>query len=215
MRPYHKIQSVFMRGVDHKVIEGAYSLPEFEYLKSNDWTYTEKLDGCSLRTMFGPDENTGLSLLRFGGKTDNAQIYIPLLNRLQELFTIEKMLEAFSWYTETPASICLYGEGIGAKVQKGGGNYIPDGVDFVLFDIMVGDTWLERHNVAQIAERLSIKVVPIIGTGTLFQATEMAKKGFNSKWGEFLAEGIVLRPQVELQTRRGHRIITKIKHKDF
>ena len=29
------------------------------------------------------------------------------------------------------------------------------------------------------------------------------------------AEGLVLRPKIELQTRRGKRIITKIKHSDF
>lgn len=41
------------------------------------------------------------------------------------------------------------------------------------------------------------------------------RKGFNSIWGDFIAEGIVARPAVELKTRNGHRIITKIKHKDF
>ena len=43
----------------------------------------------------------------------------------------------------------------------------------------------------------------------------MARKGFDSIWGAFKAEGIVARPTVELRTRSGKRIITKIKHKDF
>jgi hypothetical protein len=39
--------------------------------------------------------------------------------------------------------------------------------------------------------------------------------GVKSWWGDFDAEGIVARPQVELFTRAGHRIITKLKCKDF
>ena len=34
-------------------------------------------------------------------------------------------------------------------------------------------------------------------------------------FGGFLAEGMVIRPIVELKSRNGHRIITKLKHKDF
>ena len=44
---------------------------------------------------------------------------------------------------------------------------------------------------------------------------ENVKKGFISKWGDFQAEGIVARPQVELKARNGKRVITKIKNKDF
>jgi hypothetical protein len=41
------------------------------------------------------------------------------------------------------------------------------------------------------------------------------QNGFTSQWGDFAAEGIVARPKIELKTRGGKRIITKIKHKDF
>jgi hypothetical protein len=43
----------------------------------------------------------------------------------------------------------------------------------------------------------------------------MSRKGFNSQWGNFLAEGIVARPKTELKTRRDDRIITKVKQRDF
>jgi hypothetical protein len=62
---------------------------------------------------------------------------------------------------------------------------------------------------------LSIEIVPIIGTGTLIDMVNMTRAGFNSRWGDFLAEGIVARPKVELKTRDGKRIITKVKHRDF
>ena len=53
------------------------------------------------------------------------------------------------------------------------------------------------------------------GRGTLHEMVEQARKGIKSTWGDFAAEGIVARPAVELKTRAGHRIITKIKSKDF
>ena len=66
-----------------------------------------------------------------------------------------------------------------------------------------------------IALKLGVDIVPIIGEGTLDDMVEMTEHGFNSNWGEFVAEGIVARPKTELCARNGKRIITKIKHKDF
>lgn len=200
-----------------KIMEGVYADPEFEYLKDNTWVFTEKVDGTNIRVMY---TGAGVS---FGGKTDDAQMPVFLLYKLQELFEGTVKRQLFKEIFEKPnpdgtvnePQVCLYGEGYGAKIQKGGGNYISDGVSFVLFDVKIGDMWLNREDVEDIANKFGLKIVPILGEGTLAQAVEMTKKGFNSQWGEFISEGLVLRPKVELQTRRGHRIITKIKHKDF
>jgi len=108
----------------------------------------------------------------------------------------------------------LYGEGYGAKIQKNGGNYRQD-QDFILFDVRCGDWWLKRSDVEDVAEKLGIDVVPMIGQGTLFDAVNFAKQRFKSKWGDFEAEGIVARPAVELKTRGGQRLIAKIKCRDF
>lgn len=212
MNQYHKINSIYKRTPDgKKMLFGEYSQPEFEYLKDNLWEFTEKVDGTNIRVMYdGEDEFT------FGGKTDNAQIPSPLVNRLREIFNIEQFKEIFpmkpdEW--EYP-EICLYGEGYGAKIQTGG-KYISDGVDFVLFDVKIGQWWLKREDVEDIAKKFGIEVVPILGTGRLVDMETMCKVGFDSKWGKFEAEGIVARPVVELRDRAGHRIITKLKHKDF
>ncbi|MCP4131419.1 MAG: hypothetical protein GY754_10600, partial [bacterium] len=101
------------------------------------------------------------------------------------------------------------------KIQKVGKNYIKDGVSFILFDVKIVEYWLERHNVDDIAEKLQIQSVPVIGSGTVQEMIDVVKKGFNSIFGDFTAEGIVARPEVELFSRSGHRIITKIKHRDF
>jgi len=209
MEEYPKIQSIFKRDEKtHKFIEGQFSLPEFEYLKDNVWVFTEKIDGTNVRVGWLSDEK-GEYKLRYGGRTENAQMPTFLMAKLQELF------DEFDWASQFPDGIVLYGEGYGAKIQKGGGNYIPTGVDFILFDIKIGDWWLKREDVEGIAQLLGIRVVPIVGEGKLDDAVLGIKKGVPSTFGDFLAEGMVLRPKVELKTRSGHRIITKIKHRDF
>jgi ATP-dependent RNA circularization protein (DNA/RNA ligase family) len=216
MNEYHKIDTVYKRDMANggKIIIGAYSEPEFEYLKDNKWVFTEKVDGTNIRVMWN-----GESVV-FGGKTDNAQLPVFLLYKLQELFegTAKKEIFKNTFKKDLPdqvLEVCLYGEGYGYKIQKGGGNYIADGVDFVLFDVKIGDWWLQREDVEGIAKAFGIKIVPIVGEGTLQEGVDMVQKGFNSQWGNFIAEGLVLRPATELKTRSGHRVITKIKYRDF
>ena len=207
MIEYPKIQTVYKRDMENKgktLLEGQWTQPEFEYLANNQWLFTEKVDGTNIRIMVGPHSVT------FGGRTDAAQIPAQLLNRLNDVFLpLTGMLCSM-----LGDDACLYGEGYGSKIQKGGGNYRPD-QDFVLFDIRVGDLWLGWHDVVDIARQLRIQAVPVIGQGTLFEAITMARCGIRSSWGNFPAEGIVARPAVDLVTRRGQRIITKIKSKDF
>lgn len=217
MTEYHKINTIFKRDMTNKGMLqiGEYSLPVFEYLRDNDWVFTEKVDGTNVRVMWDGKR------VSFNGKTDNAQMPMPLVTKLQELFegTAKRQLfiDTFGGLNdpEEDMEVCLYGEGYGAKIQKGGGNYMASGVDFVLFDVKVSDWWLQREDVEDVASCLGIKAVPVIGHGTLHEAVELARSGFNSEWGNFPAEGIVLRPSEELRTRNGQRIITKIKHCDF
>lgn len=206
MKEYHKIQTVFKRSETDKfktLIEGEFSLPVFEYLQNNPWVFTEKVDGTNIRVMI-----TAAGVV-FGGKTDNAQIPAALVQRLREMFgPVEaKLRDVF------PDGACLYGEGYGAKIQNGG-NYSA-APDFVLFDVKVGQFWLERHNVEDVAAKCGVRAVPIIGEGTLHDMVFRAREGITSQWGDFRAEGIVARPKVEIATRNGERVITKIKTRDF
>jgi hypothetical protein len=208
MNEYHKIQTIFKRDLTVKgnpIIVGEYTLPEFAYLAHNKWVWTEKIDGTNIRVIFHDGKIT------FGGKTDNAQIPAPLIAVLQKLF-LPHLSTFHNIFTD--GSACLYGEGYGARIQKGGGNYRPD-PGFVLFDVKVGDWWLERDNVEDVANKLHLDTVPLCGAGTLPELVEFTRSGFLSRWGAFRAEGIVARPEVELKTRSSHRIITKLKHRDF
>jgi len=208
MFPYHKIQTIYKRNPATKfktILEGEFALPEFEYLAHNEWELTEKVDGTNIRIIFDR------WVLSFKGKTDNAQISPFLENKLRETFVprLPLLEEMF------PQGCCLYGEGFGNKIQAAGKNYIPDGQDFVLFDVRVGDWWLERDAVYQVADDLAIPSVPVVEYGNLWDATELVRAGFNSAWGNFTAEGVIARPTTSLFSRNGNRIIAKLKYKDF
>ena len=82
-------------------------------------------------------------------------------------------------------------------------------------DIKIGEWWLQRGDVGAIGKELGLDRVPVVHVGNLSDMIELTKKGFNSDWGDFKAEGIVARPSTELVSRNGKRIITKIKNKDF
>ena len=127
---------------------------------------------------------------------------------------MKQEISVFVINDKTYGTVCLYGEGYGAKIQKGGGNYRQD-QGYVLFDVKIGEWWLERYSVEEIASTLKIDIVPVIGHGTLYDMVEKARSGFNSTWGDFKAEGIVARPCCELKSRNGNRVITKIKYRDF
>jgi hypothetical protein len=134
---------------------------------------------------------------------------------MSELFDNVDWFEIFpSWDGET---ITIFGEGYGKKIQDGG-NYIKDGVDFILFDVRIGNWWLNRKACEDIANKLGIKIVPIIGHMTIKEAIDFVKKGFKSTISEnkeYEAEGLVLKTPDGLLRRNGERIITKIKTIDF
>lgn len=216
MSAYHKIPAIFKRGSEkpHPVLEGEYSTPELEMLKDVPWVFTEKIDGTNIRIMWDGHKVT------FGGRTNKAQLPVNLFEKLTELFGGDAGEQLFEDVfmrdnEEDDVEVILYGEGYGASIQAGGGKYKSDGVDFILFDVRIGRWWLTRENVVEIAEHLGIKTVPVIAEGTLEEGLELVKKGVKSTFGDFLVEGLVGRPSLELSDRAGKRVITKIITKDF
>lgn len=219
MAEYQKIQTLFKRDERNIIIPDQFTYPEFEVLKDLKWECTEKIDGTNIRIELESSGNSedGI-IMSFKGRTDKAVIPEHLLTKLNWLFDRERLMEVLNITDETQdCNITLYGEGYGAKIQKGG-NYISNDVNFILFDVKIGKWWLDRESIKDIADKLGINVVPLIGYMTIPEAIEYVKKGFKSTIAEnkdYDAEGLVLKAPCGLLKRDGERLITKIKTVDF
>jgi hypothetical protein len=266
METFPKIQTLFKRDMDGsitgkkgKMMLGEWTTPELEYLAGNEWEFTEKVDGTNIRIQLvrvpdGARASGNIISAKYAGRTDNAVIPRPLLEHLEATFPTlpvwrrdlsrppysQRWMELVNFMRDNELDkIILFGEGYGPKIQ-GGGKYRED-ISFVLFDVKIGDFWLSRENVNDIASKLGIESVPVLGTGSLYQGINYVKygtpylpeeinsivskdgysgwlsqlAGLKSQWGDFEAEGIVARPVVDLFNRKGERIITKVKCIDF
>ncbi len=211
---YPKIQTVFKRDPETNfktLLHGEYSTPELRFLADCEWGFTEKVDGTNIRVEWEVDRPVPV---QFGGRTDSAQMPVFLYSKMAEIFTEGAFKSAF----DDPEWVMLFGEGYGAKIQKGGGNYIPDGCGFILFDVVVSGVWLTRESVVDIADKMGIPVVPLIGRGSLPALVEAGSIGAYSQVAltpNYPAEGYVARPSIPLLDRNRVPIMTKIKHKDF
>lgn len=211
---YQKINTLFKRDEKNIIIPSEFTLPEFEYLKYNKWECTEKIDGTNIRIELSIEDDE--VNMEFKGRTDNANIPSHLLEKLNFLFNKEHLIEVFN-LKEKPCNITIFGEGYGVKIQKGS-NYISDDVNFILFDIKIGNWWLSRESLENIAHKLNIPIVPLIGYMTIPEAIEYVEKGFKSTIAEnkdYDAEGLVLKTPNGLLLRDRERLITKIKTVDF
>lgn len=220
---YPKIETLFDRDEEtHKVITSQIRRPEFSLIR--EWLVTEKIDGTNIRIQLNPSEGT----VRFGGRTDNAQIPTFLIDHLQDTFTPAK---CFGVFDDDMTDVTLFGEGYGARIQKGGGDY-REGVSFRLFDVVVVGSegrswWLQWKDIEDVAAKLGIQTVPVVGAVTVSsqfplealvhytKAVTGSSKAAMEDGGERQMEGIVARTEPLLFGRRGDRVMWKLKGKDF
>jgi hypothetical protein len=158
---YHKIQSVFKRDeANHykTFLMDEFAEESFSYLQDANWRATEKIDGTNTRIHFNGDSYT------IGGRTENAELHVDLVQHLQAIG---------HQGNTTLDGLTLYGEGYGAGIQKGGGNYRPD-KGFILFDVLAVESnmWLKHEDVEDIAKTLDIPVAQWAWMGTLNNAVE-------------------------------------------
>jgi len=214
---YHKIETMFERGENFNVIEDKLRNPVYGTIKV--WRASEKLDGTNIRVYLLKDGTT-----KIRGRSDNADIKGDLIDWIQKNMPVEKLKEIF-WKPNKdgiiePVDVCLYGEGLGAGIQKGGGDYSKEKV-FILFDVLVSEKWwLDYDAIIEIAGKLGIKHAPDLGIMTLEEIIEKVKIGMLSVLAkengiERESEGIVARPIENLFDKRMNRVIIKIKSVDF
>lgn len=211
MNEYTKIETIFERDMEgsKKLIEGKFRNETVEFLKDNQWICTEKIDGTNIGIVWDGHK------VSYQGRTERVQIPAHLMNKLIEMFGGEANEELFEQkFGET--KVILFGEGYGAKIQKGGGNYRSD-VSFILFDVYLPEQnlWLKRDALEDISKTFGIDVVPIVLTGTMQEAVDFVKQKPKSTIGVAEMEGLVCKPEVDMLDRMGRRVIVKVKVRDF
>lgn len=196
MNPYGKTPNVFARDPEtHKLIDGEYSTDELRHLAKLPWEFTEKVDGTNIRIIY---EAATLSWISIRGRTDKATVDQGLLDYLHGKELGPMFKELFPDIGD--AVVCVYGEGYGAGIQKGG-LYSPV-KSFAGFDVKVGHIWLDRGNAYDVISKLGLKRVPLVTTGPLVAGVERVRRGLQSQYGDFYAEGLVARTPMGLLTGR-------------
>lgn len=204
MNKYQKINTLYKRDLRGKIILGEYSIPEIEYLKDTKWECTEKIDGTNISLVWDGQ-------LTFHGRTKDAETPKHLLEFLHKKYNGEIFKKIFP----KAEKVEIYGEGYGVNIH-GGGSYLPSSVDFIIFDVTIDGWKLLRENCEDIARKLKTDIVKLLGYYTIQEAEEIVIKGFPSNINhKRIAEGMVLKTPLGLCDRKGTRIATKIKHKDY
>ena len=242
---YTKINTIFKRDINNVIMPfDRLTLPEFEYLRNCKWHCEENCDGMNLRILITSEidwENDAVKGVSFNidyrGKSDKADVPEDLKQYMRNHFPIEKVLNAFNYKSyiskddfesygikqtslsplilNVPKTIVIYGEGYGAGIQSGG--YYRKDKAFIMFDVAIDKHYMSIDVRNDICTKIGADLVPFIGDMTIEEAIDYVKKGFKSVIAEeeHNAEGLVLRPLVDLYDKRGNRIITKIKTCDF
>jgi hypothetical protein len=202
---YPKIETLWNRGDDFKVMPGDFRMPEFVLVKS--WLITEKIDGRNHRVILNVD-----GTVEHRGRTDRAQFADFELEAAQRIIDDDLVRAAF----DRGSQAVLYGELYGPKIQKGG--VYGDEIQFRLFDVRVGDWWLNWRDVEDVAQKINVSTVPLIYEDE-FLPTCKDELGDYFTDGSYVGgdrpEGIVARTDPLLFTRRGERLMWKLKFKDF
>jgi len=215
MKRYSKIETLFKRGDDGKVTR-EYRLPEFEMIKPESWIFTEKIDGMNIRISLS---STGLDVR---GRSDAAQIPEQLMAYIDsKLWDLDRWKDVFPDIISGEAgvsalsNVTLFGEGYGPKIQSGG-EYAPE-QRFVLFDVRVGEWWLNWGDVKDVAGKMGIDHVLECSIINPKFVKESVAYGFPSLFaeGDRDIEGIVARLDPQLRLRNGSRLMWKLKTKDF
>ena len=214
---YSKIQTLFKRDANNIIIPTEFTYPEFEFMKDCKFRCEAKINGTNTRIELYPNSDITKAFMVFKGRTDKAQMPSQLLEELNRLFDEKTLIEYFSKKGDFNAPITIYGEGYGKKIQACGGKYCKDHAKFIVFDIKIGNWWLNRPDIEQICKDLNLDIVPIMGYFTVQEAIDYVKKGFKDPIAEedLDAEGLVLKTDLNIRRRNGERIVTKIKTCDF
>ena len=184
-----------------------YREPELEYLAKNLWVYKRKLNGENMRVLWNGEQAI------WNGKTNDFETDAETTEYMNTTFLEEVFEEKFGHEKQ----VLLFGERMAPKTQ---GNELGlESVEFVLFDVKIGDTWLAPENLRAIAKYFGLRTCYDFMrpedekrnyAQTLENLIDEVAKGRFENW-----EGIVASPATGLYNRKGERLICKIKNHEY
>ena len=207
---YPKINTIFNRTGRGIIIPDEYSTLEIEYLANSPWNWTEKVDGTNIRLYWNGGHVT------VGGRTNGESGSQLEAGLVDYIYNIAGVADRATWQKAFPDcdDVTLYGEGFGRGIRSGG-QYL-DHIEFILFDVRIGEWWLRDDDIRDVAEKMDCQVVPKWGTMSVVEAWEVTKSGvMKSHWPGAQIEGLVGRPAVDFYSRKGERVVAKTKVRDW
>ncbi len=116
--------------------------------------------------------------------------------------------------------VVIYGEAYGGKCQGMSKTY-GDKLQFVAFDVKVDGNWLDVPNAADVVRKMKLSFVYYNKIPTTLEAIDAERDSpssqafYNGCGRDKIAEGVVLRPLVEVVKNNGSRIMSKHKRDEF
>lgn len=222
MSTYGKIDTLYQRDEHHKLHIDSLRIKRPLLETIDTWVATEKVDGTNIRIGFARDIFDSRIVMGpfVGGRSDKADTPKDLVAHCEAAVDYEMARQIMDLHDLQ--TLTLFGEGYGAGIQKGGGDYRPD-KGFILFDVLVKgmdgrQRWLDEDAISDTATDFDLPRVPILGLDSIENWTKLVYNGIESQVAinpGKQAEGVVLRPVEPLYDQRGNRLLVKIKTRDF
>lgn len=179
--------------------------PLVAMLASGKWNVRRKLDGENIRIRW--DGNEAL----WNGKTDKFTCDAKFTEYMNSTFIEEIFEEEFGHEKE----VIIFGEKMGPKTQ--GNELMLDADEVIVYDVCINGYWLDRYAVQSIAEKFHVRTCyDLMGPNILNREWDLCNiirfvaTGQVKDW-----EGVVCTPTVECRDQQGHRVIVKVKNKDY
>ena len=209
MKEYHKIETLFKFSQKHKkFIYGEFYNKNVELLKDIAWVFTEKIDGTNFRIHWNGHK------LKYAGRTDEAEFSKEQIEFIERELVNEEIEQLFE-QKFSEKIVTVYGELYGNKIQNGGLYTNGTGLAFRVFDIEIGDVFLEFNNMQDLANELGYDSVPLAMVGTIQNAIDYCNRFNKSLFSSAELEGLVGKPVGDFRDRLGKRIVVKIKKRDL
>ncbi len=202
MTTYPVIRELFDRSEDagNPLMPGFFATPEITAMRFHQMAILESVPGIQMSVLITDK----------GMFTANPDVPDAVTERLDEIFTIEVIEEAMK--STNHKSMELFGVVCGGLATE---NPYFEQETFVAFDLAVNGQFQMFQVAYEIFHKLEIPTFPVVTTGNVSSMVKLIMAGFKSLFGDFEGSGLIARPEVDLYTKAGERIITRLEVSSF